>query len=824
MQPPVRLKQPSPEEFRDRFLHYLRYSCGIEMKFARAADHLEALALAVRESIIDRTILTRRTYDQAQPKTVNYLSVEYLLGRLMRNNLIATGLLDTAHEAMQQIGLNLDTIISEEHDAGLGTGGLGRLAACFLDSLATLDYPAYGYGLRYDYGMFRQNFDDGWQVEHSDDWLAEGNAWEVERSDLAVPVMIGGHIEWDRDELGGHHPRWAGQRTFYGVPYDMLVAGHGTLTVSTLRLWTAVAPAEFDFRIFSEGDYVKAVAERDRIESVTRVLYPADHIQAGRELRLLQEYFLVACSVRDVVERFRRRHGEVWELFPDKVAFQLNDTHPALTVVELMRYLIDEAGIKWATAWELTRASCGYTNHTLLPEALETWPVALMESLIPRHVQIIYEINRRFMESARSQLPEDGNRLRRMSILSEDGDKRFRMAHLAMIGSHRINGVAKIHTELLRTRLAKDFAEMWPERFIPITNGITPRRWLLACNPRLADAITRRIGAGWATDLDRLRELAEFADDPQLQDELAAIKWANKRDLATLTEQLCGVRLDPDSIFDVQVKRLHEYKRQLLNIMHVIWLYHRIKENPGRQIQPRSFVFGAKAAPAYHMAKLIIRLINGVAELVNDDPDVAGRIRVAFPPDYRVTLAEKIIPAADISEQISTAGMEASGTGNMKLALNGALTIGTLDGANIEIREAVGHDNIFVFGLTADQVEERIATGSRNSWKLYSADPELAAVIDAIRDGVFARGDDTLLRGIWSALMEHGDRYMHLADFRSYLDAHRKAEALYADRRAWTAAAIRNIAAMGYFSSDRAIREYSERIWHLTPVKVRAEG
>ncbi|PWB78195.1 MAG: glycogen phosphorylase [Holophagae bacterium] len=823
MQPTVRVTQPTPEEFRDRFLHYLRYSCGIEMQFARAADHLEALALAVRESIIDRTILTRATYDEVRPKVVNYLSLEYLLGRLMRNNLIATGLLDTAREAMQLIGLNLDTIIDEEHDAGLGTGGLGRLAACFLDSLATLDYPAYGYGLRYDYGMFRQHFEDGWQVEHADDWLAEGNAWEVERPDLAVRVMIGGHIDWDRDEFGGHHPRWADWRTFYGVPYDMLVAGYDTLTVSTLRLWTAVAPAEFDFQIFSEGDYVKAVAERDRIESITRVLYPADNIEAGRGLRLLQEYFLVACSVRDVVERFRHRHGEAWEMFPDKVAFQLNDTHPALTIAELMRFLIDEAGVKWAAAWELTRASCSYTNHTLLPEALETWPVALMESMIPRHVQIIYEINRRFMESARSQFPEGGNRLRRMSILSEDGDKRFRMANLAMVGSHKVNGVAKLHTELLRTRVASDFAEMWPERFIPITNGITPRRWLLSCNPRLADAITLRIGAGWATELDRLRELERFADDPKLQDELIAIKRANKSDLSALVEQLCDVRLDPDSIFDVQVKRLHEYKRQLLNIMHVIWRYQRIKEDPDSELQPCCFVFGAKAAPAYHMAKLIIRLINGVAEVVNADPDVAGRIRVAFPPDYRVTLAEKIIPAADISEQISTAGMEASGTGNMKLALNGALTIGTLDGANIEIREAVGHDNIFVFGLTADQVEERLATGSHNPWKLYSADPELAAVIDAIRDGVFTGGDATLLRGIWSALMEHGDRYMHLADFRSYIEAHHQAEELYADRRAWTAAAIRNIAAMGYFSSDRAIREYSERIWGLTPVRVKAE-
>ena len=824
MQPPVRLRYPSVEEFRQRFLHHLRYSCGIELRFARAADHLEALALAVRESLIDRTILTRRTYDDVRPKTVNYLSLEYLLGRLLRNNLIATGLERTAHEAMQQLGLSLDTIIDEERDAGLGNGGLGRLAACFLDSLATLNFPAYGYGLRYDYGMFRQGFEGGWQVEHADAWLAEGNAWEVERADLAVPVMIGGHIEWDQLADGSHHPRWAGQRTFFGVPYDMLIAGFGTTTVSTLRLWTAVAPSEFDFQIFSEGDFVKAVAERDGIEAITRVLYPADHIEAGRRLRLLQEYFLVACSVRDVVGRFRRRHGEVWQMFADRVSFQLNDTHPALTIAELMRFFIDEAGLKWQAAWEMTQASCSYTNHTLLPEALETWPVALMEPLIPRHVQIIYEINRRFMDQARKHCRKDGNCLRRMSILSEDGEKHFRMAHLAIVGSHRVNGVAKLHTELLRTRLAKDFSETWPERFIAITNGITPRRWLLACNPRLAEVITRRLGNGWPTDLDRLAGLADHADDPELQDEFLAVKQANKRDLAARVEQLCGVTLDPTSIFDVQIKRLHEYKRQLLNIMHVIHLYQRIKADPSLPLQPRSFIFGAKAAPAYHMAKLIIRLINGVAEVVNDDPDVAGRIRVAFPPDYRVTLAEKIIPAADISEQISTAGMEASGTGNMKLALNGALTIGTLDGANIEIREAVGHDNIFVFGLTADEVEQRLSTGSYDPWRVYAGDLELAEVIDAIRDGDFVNGDDDLLRHIWSALMEHGDRYMHLADFRAYVEAQRRAEALYSDRRAWAASAIRNIAAMGYFSSDRAIREYSDQIWRLEPVQVEDEG
>jgi len=732
MLPAVHLKQPTAEEFRLRFLHYLRYSCGLELRQARAADHLAALELAVRESMIDRQILTSRTYDEQRPKTVHYLSMEYLLGRLMLNNLIATDLLDTAREAMQLLGLNLDTIIEEEPDPGLGNGGLGRLAACFLDSLATLDYPAYGYGLRYDYGMFSQAIENGWQVERADTWLEGGFPWEVARHDLTVPVKVGGRVDWITKKDGKHRPVWTDWRLAYGTPYDILVAGYGTNTTTILRLWNAQAASEFDFQIFSRGNFVKAVEERGRVEAVTRVLYPADDIEAGRRLRLMQEYFLVACSVRDVMDRFQRRHGEAWELLPDKVAFQLNDTHPALTVAEVMRYLLDEAGLKWIPAWEITRSVCSYTNHTLLPEALETWPVSVMEPLIPRHVQIIYEINRRFMVSIKDRLTGEPDRLRRMSILAEDGDKRLRMANLAIVGSHRINGVAKLHTELLKTRVVKDFADLWPERFVAITNGVTPRRWLLACNPRLADAITRRIGDSWPRDLDRLRDLEAVADDPGFQDEFMDIKQANKKDLATTVEELTGITLDPDSLFDVQIKRLHEYKRQLLNIMHVILLYRRIKADPGADVLPRSFIFGAKAAPSYHMAKLIIRLINGVGDVVNDDPDVEGRLRIAFVPDYRVTLAEKIIPAADLSEQISTAGMEASGTGNMKMALNGALTIGTLDGANIEIKDVVGDDNIFIFGLTAEEVETRLTTGAHRPWKLYRADAELTGTVTSV--------------------------------------------------------------------------------------------
>ena len=821
MLPAVHLKNPTAEEFRDRIIHYLRYACGLELRHARAADHLAALELAVRETLIDREILSRRTYDELQPKTVHYLSLEYLLGRLLHTNLISTELLVVAREAMQMLGLNLDTVLEEEPDPGLGNGGLGRLAACFLDSLATLDYPAYGYGLRYDYGMFRQSFEGGWQVEHADTWLQRGFRWEIRRDDLRVPVRFGGRIDWNRTESGGHRPAWTDWRTAYGVPYDVLVAGFRTNTVGILRLWDAQAASEFDFHIFSKGNYVKAVAGRERVEALNRVLYPADDVEAGRQLRLAQEYFLVACAVRDVVNRFRRRHAEAWELFPDKMVFQLNDTHPALAVAELMRFFVDDAGVPWATAWEMTRASCNYTNHTLLPEALETWPVSLMEKLIPRHVQIIYEINRRFLEGVKARGVSDADRLRRLSILQEDGEKRLRMANLAIVGSTRVNGVAKLHTELLRTRVVRDFAELWPERFIPITNGVTPRRWLRACNPRLSAAITERIGGGWAKDLDRLYELGSHADDESFQDEFLAIKRANKTDLAVELERLCGLVLDVDSLFDVQIKRLHEYKRQLLNVMHIIMLYQRIKADPQREVVPRSFVFGAKAAPSYHMAKLIIRLINGVADVVNNDPDVDGRLRVAFPPDYRVSLAEKIIPAADLSEQISTAGMEASGTGNMKLALNGALTIGTLDGANIEIKDAVGDDNIFIFGLTADEVEERLTSGSHKPWDIYRSDPELAAVLDAIQAGEFVGSDRDAVRGIWSSLMEHGDRYVVLADFRTYADTQERAAEFFKDRRGWARAAILNIAAMGYFSSDRAILEYADKIWGLESVAVK---
>jgi starch phosphorylase len=771
----------------------------------------------VREQLVDRATATKRTYRRVKPKTVYYLSMEFMLGRALHNNLIATGLLDEAREAMESLGLDLAALLEEEADAGLGSGGLGRLAACFMESLATLDVPAIGYGLRYDYGIFRQEFRDGWQHELPDTWLRAGHLWAIHRADLQVPVPVGGHVE--RHSGHGHRARWVSGNTFFGVPHDVLIAGFNTSTVSILRLWRAEAPQEFDLEVFSQGDFLRAVAARERVDAITKVLYPSDAAEAGRQLRLLQEYFLVACSVRDILKRFHRRHDGHWALFPDKVAIQLNDTHPALAIAELMRFFIDEAGLSWAKAWPLVVASCGYTNHTLLPEALETWPVAQVEHLLPRHAQIIYEINSHFLQDVTRRFGGDDERVRRMSLVHEDTDRRFRMAHLAIVGSHRVNGVARLHTELLTRRLVRDFAELWPERFVGITNGITPRRWLMTCNPRLAAAISGRIGDAWRSDLTRLSDLLPLADDRDFREEFLTIKLANKRDLAAEVRASCGVEIDPASMFDVQIKRLHEYKRQLLAAMHIVALYRRVKAKPKAAITPRTFIYAAKAAPAYRMAKLIIKLINSIAEVVNRDEDVAGRLRVVFLPDYRVTLAEKIIPAADLSEQISTAGKEASGTGNMKLALNGALTIGTLDGANVEIRDAVGAENIFIFGLTADEVERTRRRGY-DPWQLYRDDHELAGVVDDLRDGTFVAGDQWLLRDVYAALMERGDYYMHLADFRAYLEAQGRVARLFADRHAWAAMAIRNVAAMGFFSSDRAIAEYAETVWQVEPVRV----
>lgn len=810
----------TPDSVRGSFLHYLRFQRGVEFERSSRLDHLTSLCLAVRETLVNRRLATQRAWRRAQPKIVNYLSMEYMIGRLLRNNLIATELLEPAQEALASLGLSLDELLDAEDDAGLGNGGLGRLAACFLDSMATLDLPAYGYGLRYDYGIFRQKIRDGWQEEVPDTWLKNGYPWEIHRPDLTVQVYMGGHVDWGVSPNGEHQPGWVPARHLFGVPYDVLIPGFGTESVIVLRLWRAEAPEEFDFEIFSRGDYLRAVEQRERAAAITRVLYPPDDTEAGRELRLMQEYFLVACTVRDVINRFERHRDGDWSSFPAKVAFQLNDTHPALTVAELMRFFVDEAGLPWARAWEITTVVCNYTNHTLLPEALETWPAEQMQRLLPRHVQVIHEINRRFLDEVRLRAPGEAERIGRMSIFQDNGDYRFRMANLAMAGSRRVNGVARLHTDLLRRHLARDFAELWPEKFVSITNGITPRRWLMACNPALAEAITRRLGDTWPRDLDRLAELRALADDPDFQEEVLAIKRANKVALASTIRELTGVEVDPSSLFDVQIKRLHEYKRQLLNALHIIALYNRLHADSTAELTPRTFIFAAKAAPAYHMAKRVIRLINAIADTVNNDPVVDGRLKVVFLPDYRVTLAERIIPAADLSEQISTAGMEASGTGNMKLALNGALTIGTLDGATIEMLEAIGADNMFIFGLTAEEVAELRASGRYNPWAYYEADPDLRGALDVLHRGALLGGDPGVLHDLWASLMHHGDRYLVLADFRPYLEAQRRAAALYRDRRAWAAAAIRNIAGMGRFSSDRSIREYATLVWDLPAVPV----
>ncbi len=813
----------TPDRFRQRFVHYLRYIRGVDLDGASRADQLGALQLAVRETLIDRLAASETAWRKQGAKVVHYLSMEYLIGRLVRNNLAATDLTATARQALAGLGIELDDLVDEERDPGLGNGGLGRLAACFLDSLATLELPAYGYGLRYDFGIFRQELAEGWQRERPDEWLEGGYAWEIPRPDLTVEVGLGGFTEWVGGPDGRRRSVWHPAHRLLGVPHDVLVAGHGTDAVAILRLFKADAPDEFDFETFSRGDFLSAVASRENVEAVTKVLYPSDAVEAGRVLRLTQEYFLAACAVGDVVKRFRREHGEAWARLPELVAFQLNDTHPALTVAELLRLLVDEAGLPWQQAFSLTRACCGYTNHTLRPEALEVWPVALVERMLPRHAQILYDLNLRFLESVSESRPGDLDLLRRLSLVDENGRKAFRMAHLAVVGSHRVNGVATLHTELLKRQVLPDFAALWPERFVSITNGITPRRWLAECNPALAAAVTAHIGAGWEKDLERLGQLVRFADDPAFQGEFLAIKRGNKAALAAALKRLCGVDVDPGSLFDVQVKRMHEYKRQLLNVLHVITAYRRIKADPRRPVVPRTVIFGGKAAPAYHMAKQVIRLINGVADVVNADPDVAGRLRVAFVPDYRVSLAEIIIPAADLSEQISTAGTEASGTGNMKLALNGALTIGTLDGANIEIREAVGEDSFFTFGLAAAEAEA-VLSGDYDPRAVAAADPELAGVMEDLRRGVFVGGDAAMLRDVWAALMEHGDRFLVLADYRAYVDAQARVEALFADPGAWAAKAIRNVAAMGRFSADRAVLEYAREVWDLEPVPVHAAG
>ncbi|WP_163995433.1 glycogen/starch/alpha-glucan phosphorylase [Pyxidicoccus caerfyrddinensis] len=802
---------------RRSFLDHVRYSRGKNYETSTPHDRFMALSLAVRDRLADRWVKTARTYYEQDVKRAYYLSAEYLLGRALGNNLLSLGMHDAASECMREVGVDLTNLLEMEPDAGLGNGGLGRLAACFLDSLATLAYPGMGYGIRYEFGIFTQDIVDGYQVERADEWLKFGNPWEIVRPEKAVPVRFFGRVEHHQGPDGRPVARWVGGKTVVGVPYDTPIAGYHNNTVNTLRLWQARASEEFDLLLFNAGDYERSVVEKNDSEVISKVLYPNDAFQAGKELRLKQQYFFVACSIADIVRRYLKNHTDFKD-FPSKAAIQLNDTHPAIGVAELMRVLVDEKRLVWDEAWGITQAVFGYTNHTLLAEAMEKWPATLFERLLPRHLEIIYEINQRFLRQVQIRYPYDVEKMQRMSLVEEGPEKKIRMAHLAVVGSHSVNGVAALHTDLLRRDVLTDFATMYPERFNNKTNGVTPRRWLAWCNPRLSKLITSRIGDGWATDLDQLRKLEPHAEDPAFRKAFRDVKRANKEDLSQYIRDLRWVQLNPDAIFDVQIKRLHEYKRQLLNAVHIVALWMKARRDPSSIIHPRAFIFGAKAAPGYHLAKLTIRLINGIAEVVNSDAGTTG-LQVVFAPNYRVSLAERIIPAADVSEQISTAGMEASGTGNMKLMLNGALTLGTLDGANVEIRDAVGDENFFLFGLTADEVIARKREGYRPRDE-YNRHLELREALDLISTGFFSPEDKHLFKPLVDSLLDE-DRYFVLADFMSYMAKQDEVVRAYQDTEGWAKKCIINVARGGIFSSDRTIKQYAEEIWHIqkTPVE-----
>lgn len=793
---------------------HARYSLGKNCKELAASDLLRCTALAVRDRMMEGMLATEARYRQEDAKRLYYLSMEFLIGRSLGNNLVNLGLLETCRETLLKMGYDLEEVRDSEADAALGNGGLGRLAACFLDSLATLGLAGYGYGIHYAYGLFRQEVDDGYQKEKPDNWLAQGTPWEIERPDEACLIPVYGRIEHSVDRRGEYNPLWLDWKLLVGVPHDIPIVGYGGDTVNVLRLYSARSSQDFDMQIFNTGDYLRAVEQKIASETVSKVLYPSDTIEAGRELRLLQEYFLVACAVRDIVRRYLRDHDDLGA-FPAKVAIQLNDTHPALTVAEMMRVLVDENEVPWEAAWEITQATLGYTNHTLMPEALERWPVALLECVLPRHLQIIYEINRRFLEQVAARWPGDDARVRRLSLIEEGEHKQARMANLAIVGCHSINGVSALHTELLKTRLIPDFYAFWPERFNNKTNGITPRRWLLEANPLLAKLLTATIGDGWITDLDRLRALEPFAEQEAFQSAFMQVKRTNKERLARIIQETTRIKANPDSLFDIQVKRIHEYKRQLLNVLHIIHEYLCLIEDGREPTVPRTYIFGGKAAPGYWTAKQIIKLICSVGQVINNDRRVQDRIKVVFLPDYRVSLAEKIIPAADLSEQISTAGMEASGTGNMKFALNGALTIGTLDGANIEIREEVEAENFFLFGLTAEEIEQIRAQGTYHPRERYARDPAIKRVLDSLRADRFSPREPGLFSWVSQALLEQGDVFFLLADLPSYLTTQEAAGAAFRQPREWARMAIRNVARMGKFSSDRTILAYAREIWNL---------
>jgi starch phosphorylase len=804
-------------DLRQSFLDHLFCGLGRVPAVATRNDEYTALALTVRDRVLCQGVRTLETYHERDARVVAYLSAEYLPGPHLANNLLNLGVVEAARQAIADLGLSLDELLEAEEEPGLGNGGLGRLASCYMDSLASLEVPAVGYGIRYEFGIFDQAIRDGWQVEVTDKWLRFGNPWEIVRPEIAYDVKFGGRTEPWTDHDGRYRVRWIPETVVKGVAYDTPILGYRVGTCNNLRLWKAEAVESFDFDAFNHGDYYRAVEDKMHSENITKVLYPNDEIAQGKALRLQQQYFFVACSLQDMV-RLQLTLKRPLDRFHEKWAVQLNDTHPAIAVAELMRLLVDRHQMDWDTAWHVTRNTFAYTNHTLLPEALEKWSVALLGRLLPRHLEIIYEINARFLNEIRAVSPGDDGRLARLSIIDETGERYVRMAHLATVGSHHVNGVARLHSDLLRQTVMRDFADVWPEKFCNVTNGVTPRRFVAVSNPSLAALISGRIGDGWLRNLDRLRELEPLAADAGFRQEWRGVKLAAKRELAALVGRRTGVTLDPESLFDIQAKRLHEYKRQHLNVLHILTLYLRLKRDPAANVPARSFIFGAKAAPGYAMAKLIIKLINAVGSVVNDDPDVRGRLKVAFFPDFNVKNAQHIYPAADLSEQISTAGKEASGTGNMKFSLNGALTIGTLDGANVEIREEVGTENFFLFGLSAAEVRDLKAQGYRPQ-DFSDRNAELREVLDFIASGALAGGNPNLLRPIVDDLLWH-DPFLVLADYQAYVDCQERVSALWRDPEAWTRMAILNVSRMGKFSSDRSIRDYCRLVWNVSPVSV----
>ncbi|KAA3616725.1 MAG: glycogen/starch/alpha-glucan phosphorylase [Calditrichaeota bacterium] len=802
----------------DSIRYHLKYSLGLDTDSVKPKHVFQAVALSVREGMIDRLLATEKRYQVARAKRIHYLSMEFLVGRSLINNLYNLNLHHVYEKAIDQLGFKLEDIENEEPDAALGNGGLGRLAACFLDSMASLSIPGFGYGINYEFGLFKQKLDNGYQQEMPDNWQREKTPWQIERCDEMILVPVYGSIQHESDRQGEYNPMWLDWQLIIGVPNDMPIVGYTGNSVNYLRLFSARSSSEFNMKIFNQGDYFKAVNQKITTETVSKILYPSDSFERGRELRLIQEYFLVACSLRDIL-RQHEKHGFAIEDFPKQNAIQLNDTHPALAVVELMRILVDEYEIVWDIAWKMTVETFGYTNHTLLPEALEKWSIPLLEKVIPRHLQLIYEINKRFVANLSKKWPQQREKIKKMELVEDGEPKHVRMANLAIMGSHSVNGVAKLHSELIKKNLIPDFYALWPEKFNNKTNGITQRRWLLNCNPGLANLITETIGDDWIHDLSFLKKLETIGVDSSFQQQFNAVKKANKTKLCTLVENESHLIIDPDSLFDVQIKRIHEYKRQLLNILNVIHQYFMIVEDGKNLPWPKTYIFAGKAAPGYDIAKLIIKLINSVADVVNNEPLIRDQLKVVFIPDYRVTLAENIIPATELSEQISTAGKEASGTGNMKFILNGAVTIGTLDGANIEIRDEVGEENIYIFGHTSEQIQQMLGKQRNISLEIYNTNRNIKRVMDAIKSDLFCTKEPGLFKPIFEKLVSQIDQYFHLADLDSYINIQEKASDDYKNREQWTNKSILNVARSGYFSSDRTIMEYAKEIWDVKPVK-----